>query len=221
MTRTTNARLAGFTFLFYIGAGIAALVLFRRASAGDGVEERLASLAQHPLLTGGTLLLDLAQCFAALILGVTLYALTRDVDRDLALLALAARFAEGMVVAAGIAKTRTLLWIATAGLGAPSGAAAQPLAASLFHGDPTLAAILFAAGSTLFCWLFLAGRWVPRSLAWLGLVASLLLLAGLPLQLAGWVRTPWMMMLWLPMLAFEVPFALWLLLRSGAPTARP
>ncbi len=220
MTRATNARLAGFCFLFYIGAGIAALTLFRRASGGAGVEERLASLAEHSLLAGGTLLLDVAQSFVALILGVTLYALTRDVDRDLAMLGLASRFAEGLVGAAGIAKTRTLLWIATAGAGAPAGAAAQPLAASLFHGDPTLAALFFAAGSTLFCWLFLGGRWVPRPLAWLGLVASSLLVAGLPLQLAGWVTTPWMMMLWLPMLAFEVPFALWLLFRGGATEAR-
>ena len=31
MTRTTNARIAGFTFIFYIAAGITSLVLSGRA----------------------------------------------------------------------------------------------------------------------------------------------------------------------------------------------
>ena len=39
MTRTTNARIAGFTFLFYIAAGITSLVLFGRT----GGEEIAAS----------------------------------------------------------------------------------------------------------------------------------------------------------------------------------
>jgi hypothetical protein len=34
MTRTTNARLAGFTFLFYIAIGITSMVLFRQATGG-------------------------------------------------------------------------------------------------------------------------------------------------------------------------------------------
>jgi hypothetical protein len=37
MTRTTNARVAGFTFLFYIAAGITSLVLFGRAAGGEGI----------------------------------------------------------------------------------------------------------------------------------------------------------------------------------------
>ena len=35
MTRTTNARIAGFTFLAYIAAGITSMVLFRRAAPGE------------------------------------------------------------------------------------------------------------------------------------------------------------------------------------------
>jgi hypothetical protein len=36
MTRATNARIAGFTFLAYIAAGITSTVLFRRAAGGEG-----------------------------------------------------------------------------------------------------------------------------------------------------------------------------------------
>jgi hypothetical protein len=39
MTRTTNARIAGFTFLFYIAAGLSSMILFGRATSGDGIAQ--------------------------------------------------------------------------------------------------------------------------------------------------------------------------------------
>ena len=48
MTRKTNARLAGFMFLFYIATGITSLVLFNQATSGaEGTSAQLASIAQH------------------------------------------------------------------------------------------------------------------------------------------------------------------------------
>ena len=47
MTRATNARIAGFTFLAYIAAGITSMVLFGRAAAGEGVAAKLAGIAAH------------------------------------------------------------------------------------------------------------------------------------------------------------------------------
>jgi len=47
MTRRTNARIAGFTFLFYIAAGITTPVLSGRATQGEGIPAKLASIAQH------------------------------------------------------------------------------------------------------------------------------------------------------------------------------
>jgi hypothetical protein len=44
MTRTTNSRIAGITFLFYIVVGITSLVLFGSATRGDGVTAQLASM---------------------------------------------------------------------------------------------------------------------------------------------------------------------------------
>ena len=75
-------------------------------------------------------------------------------------------------------------------------------------------------GSAAFAYLFLRGRMIPVPLAWLGLVASALLVVGLPLRLAGWLNDTIAALIWLPMLAFEVPLGLWLLLRGvAAPTA--
>ena len=76
MTRTTYARVAGFTFLFYIAVGITSLVLAGRTHATD--------------------VLSLLQNFAALVLGVTLYAITREREPALAMLALTCRVIEAV-----------------------------------------------------------------------------------------------------------------------------
>ena len=55
---------------------------------------------------------------------------------------------------------------------------------------------------------------MPRVLAWLGMVASVILIVGVPLQLAGMLRGPITQLMWMPMLAFEVPGGLWLLVKS-------
>ena len=81
----------------------------------------------------------------------------------------------------------------------------------------SLGATFFAAGSLIFSWLLLRGRIVPPALAWIGIAASLLLLAVLPHQLAGAAASPFDMYAWLPMLVFEVGAAVWLLIK-GAPT---
>lgn len=173
-TRTTEtsdliyARVAGFTFLFYIAAGMTSLALAGRTNVTD--------------------VLGLLTSFSALVLGVTLYMITREQGPALALLAMICRIVEAI---------------------------------------PGESAIFFAVGSTLFSWLLLRGRMIPAPLAWLGVIASALLVLILPLQLAGLFGGPmtwsasvtWLV--WLPMLVFEVVLALWLLIKGVAvPAAR-
>jgi hypothetical protein len=87
--------------------------------------------------------------------------------------------------------------------------------------QPTLvAATLFAIGSTFFCWLLLRGHMLPRALAWTGVVASVILVVGLPLQVGGLLGAPLTMLMWMPMLAFEVPGGLWLLGKGVPPSPR-
>ncbi len=45
----------------------------------------------------------------------------------------------------------------------------------------------FALGSTIYCYLFLRARSIPVPLAWLGVLASILVLVVVPLQLAGFM----------------------------------
>lgn len=218
MTRAANARIAGTTFLVYIAAGLTSLALFRRAAAGEGIAAKLATLATHPTEVGVVVLLGLVQCFSAIVLGVTLYALTRDADSDLAMLGLVSRVGEGLIGAFSIPATLALLWLATAGgADAPETSAAHALAGYLMRNDIALSATFFAVGSTAFCWLLLRGRMIPTALAWLGVAASVLLVIALPLQLAGWLPETIAMAIWLPMLLFEVPLAIVLITRGATP----
>ncbi len=221
MMRMTNARIAGFTLLFYIAVGITSVVLIGGATSGEGIAAKLASIARHASDVRITILLDLIQSFSALVLGVTLYAITREQDPDLAMLALTCRVGEGVLGAMGIPITLGLLWLATAtGADAPDTGAAHALGAYLLRNNVALTATFFAVGSTLFSCLLLRGRMIPIPLAWLGVVASVLLVVGLPLQLAGFLRGPVTSYMWMPMLAFEVPLGLWLLIKGVAMPTR-
>ena len=134
------------------------------------------------------------------------------------------RVAEGVLGAIPTLATVALLSLSTAGGGAPvpDATAANTLADFLFkvQGWNTLiGATFFAVGSTLFSYLFLRGRIIPVPLAWLGVIASVLLVVGLPLQLAGFLNGPITSLMWIPMALFEVPLALWLLIRGVATPA--
>lgn len=225
MTRTTNARLAGFTFLAYIATGIASMVLFGQAAAGANAAASLASIAQHATAVRLTAVLTLLTFFEAIVLGVTLYALTRDEDLDLALLGLCCRVGEGVLGAASAVSTMQLLSVAVASSTStvPDAAAATALGASLLRqgGSSTaIGATCFAVGSTLFSYLFLRARSIPVPLAWLGVLASVLLVVALPVQLAGFLPASLAWPIWMPMLAFEVTLALWLLVKGVAMPAR-
>ena len=218
MTRTSNARLAGFTFLAYIATGILDMVFFRSAAAGTGASAQLASIAQHPTLVRLSGLLTLLTFFEALILGVTLYALTRDEDRDLAVLALSCRAAEGILGAASAVRTMQILSVATA-IPTTESSASIALGTSLLAtggSSMVIGATCFAVGSTLFSYLFLRARSIPVWLAWLGVLASLLLVIALAVRLLGFLPASLAWPIWMPMLAFEVTLAIWLIVKGVA-----
>lgn len=61
---------------------------------------------------------------------------------------------------------------------------------------------------------------IPVPLAWLGVIASVLLTVALPLEIVGVIGGSNMMPLWYLMLAFEVPVALWLMIKGAAMPVR-
>jgi len=216
MSHTKSARIAGFTFLLYIAAGIAGMILFSQATGGDGIAAKLAAIAQHTFQLRISILLGLLQAVCAIVLAVTLYRITCDQDSDLAMLGLAFRVGEGLLGAISIRATVNLLWLGTAsGPKSPDAATVTAIGTYLFDvPNGNISAIFFALGSTLFSYLLLRGRTIPVPLAWVGVVGSVLLVVGLPLQLAGFLNGPVVSYMWIPMVLFEVPLGFWLLFKG-------
>ena len=189
-----NARIAGFAFLLYIIVGVL----------------RAPTVGVEAIFT-------LFTCFCALVLAVMLYTLTLDQDRDIAMLALTCRLAEGVAGAIFIPLRLGLQSLTTTANNATNPETLQVIEsflASASRWNPVVAATFFAVGSTLFCWLLLRGRMIPTGLAWLGLAASILLVVALPLRLAGVLEGTLSVLIWLPMAAFEIPLGLWMIVKG-------
>src|SRR2546430_709842 len=222
MTRATNARIAGFTYLFYAAIGICLELLMHRATSVDGDAAKIARIGEHATDVRMAILITLLECFSALVLAVTLYGITRDEDHELAMLGLVCRVAEGVLGSlTNIPGYLGLLWLAKAGVGTgvPDIPTTNALRAFLLMPGASvpLGAVFFAVGSLIFSYLLLRGWMVPVSIAWLGVFASGLLVVRLPLQLAGFNTGPLTgYYQWLPALVFQVVLALWLLIKGVA-----
>ena len=215
MTLRANARLAGLALLFYFATGIAGIVLLGQAAAGTDATAQLASIARHTTLARATALVLLLEFLYAVVIGVTLYALTRDQDRDLARLGMACHFTEGAVVAVAAGKRLDLIAVAIASAApGPDAAAARALGASLMRGGGGISDLCFAAGSLIFASLFLRARSIPAWLSRLGVLASILCLLGFPLQMLGFLHGPATVAMWIPLAVFQVLLALWLLIKG-------
>jgi hypothetical protein len=220
MTTTTNARIAGVTFLVYIAAGMTSIYVSTLITGGaEDTGAKIAALAEHKSLAQFNILLTLLSAVCALVLAVTIYGLTHDADRELAVMALCCRVAEGTII---VMATLFLIASSVIATNVSAGTAADPpafiaLAAILFEVEGStglIAGLCFAFGSVIYCYLFLRTRRIPTWLAWLGLISSIVLVILLPLRIADILDGPVTIFMWLPMLLFEVIFAMSLMTRG-------
>jgi hypothetical protein len=72
MARTTNARIAGFAFLFYTTVVVASMLLFGGATGAEGTAAKLASIAQHATEVRVSVVLGLLTPFVAMVLSTAL-----------------------------------------------------------------------------------------------------------------------------------------------------
>jgi hypothetical protein len=223
MTRATNARIAGASFLLYIVFGLSALAIESPISAAQGIAARLAAIAAEPWRFKVVIAMNLAMFVYAVTLGVTLHALTRDSDADLAVSGLVFRVAEGVLGMVGTSVTIALLWLATSPAAATLDASATHAVGAalvrLMRLSPIIAAFAFTLGSLCFAMAFLRARSIPLWLAWLGVIASALLVVVLPIQAVGGVSGMAANLVWLPMLVFELVLAVRLLAKGEAAVA--
>lgn len=217
-SQNAYARLAGAMYLvvdaFYaVEMGIAG----RLRVPGD-IVETAHRITQSELLYRFGLFSAVLAALCTVLIGVGLYGALRPVDRILALAGLVFRTAEGtlfgllMIVAFASLKLST--GIDASGFSASQLAALEGARSAASAAGYDVAALFFSFGSTAFFYLFVRSGYIPRWLAWLGLVGSALApvacFGSLVFQLAGpayWAFS-------VPIAAAEILTAIWLLVRG-------
>ena len=221
MTQRAEGRLAGYAYLAYIVFAMSAAMLSSKTTAGVDTSHMLSTLHSTIALAQVTVLFDLLQIVCAIVLAVTLYRLTRTVDVTLALLAMAFRFGEGLAGFLPLLGKLELMKLATASnpLCASSGKCLA-IAGEIFNRpDDLFGQFCFVVGGFLFAYLFLAGRLIPRWMAWTGVITIGLQLVCVPLYVATLLPGKVVNWLWFPILLYEVPLGIWLIRRGVQLTA--
>jgi hypothetical protein len=212
-------RVAGFAFLFLIMVVLASGVPWNAVRRTDGIADTLASISEHASSIRVGLLLSIVGAITTLVLAGMLYAILVAQDRNLAVLALACRAVEAGLYAVGMFDTLALLSMSNGSPNdSPSVAALANLLMDARWMGTNIGAIFFAAGSTIYCYLLLTARSIPVPLAATGLVGSLIILVGVPLQTAFSVRTftGASALIWFPIGIFEISTGVWLLVKGAA-----
>jgi hypothetical protein len=213
------ARLAGFMYLFILAVYLAGAMISSRFEVPGNIAETAHRVMEHETLFRFGLALGSLNALCAVLLAVSLYAVVRVIDKNLALLALAFQLVYAAAGAAldlidyvylkqqiiayssGIVDTRQLQAFAD-------------MHSFLQSAAMSMVVILYGAGSILFFYLFLKTNYIPRILAALGLFASVLV------PLTGFVSltlphpSKLLQLGWLPMFAAEISVGLWLLFKG-------
>ncbi len=218
MTRQTNARIAGAAYLLYIVFALSEMFVLDGATRGDTPIARVANAAQHLAAVRFSLILSIPTAGCAIALAVSLYGITREVDREISLLGYGCRMAEGFLNGIPIT-VGAFLWLTAAhGTNAPDAATTTALltiAGRLSSWRTFAGSWFFSIGSSAFAYLLLRGRMIPPALAWIGVVASILLVVCLPLGFGGLLQGPAANVIWIPMIFFEVPLGFYFLVKGA------
>ncbi len=161
-TLQARARLAGFLFLAVNALYIVSLL----ASAAGPEEIRRGAVAFQAIASAATIAMAWA-----------FYELLKPVGHGLALMALLFRVAEAALY--GVTAIFSLLLLSK--VGAPTSGldeAALALVARARFASVYVGTIYFCAGSGIFFYLLIKGRFIPRAIAVLGLVATIVSFAS-------------------------------------------
>ena len=216
MTKRTEAKVAGYTYLSYIVFAMLSTVLFSKTTVGADTSQMLATLRNTIWIARCTVLLDLLQIVCAIVLAVTLYRLSKVVDATLAMIAMAFRFGEGLLGFLPLVGKLELMKLATSSNGlCAENTGCLAVASEIFkRPDDLCSQFCFVVGGSLFAYLLLAGHLVPRWIGWTGVITIGLQLICVTLNVATILPGRVVSWLWFPILLYEIPLGVWLIRRG-------
>jgi Domain of unknown function (DUF4386) len=215
------ARLAGFMFLFLIATVISSSILLSGVEGNNAISDTFRNISESTLRVRLSVLMLIVSSISTFILAAMLYAVTKHQDKNLAILALSCRAAEAALYAIGIISVLTLLSLSegtsSSGNELTSTHAIGNVVSNAWSMSTNIGATFFAVGSALYSYLFFKARSIPVLLSLVGLVASITLIVGVPLQTAAGHNTVdgASAAIWIPMFIFEISTGFWLLIKGA------
>ena len=210
-------RLLGAAFLIVILTSLIGGVLQNSAVGTGSISDILSGAAHGVTQLRASVLVDLVTTLGIVAMAALLYRVLSGQDRVIALVALGFWLAEALFMAISKIGTLALIPVSQAfvGAGTPEASAYQPLGEFLYQGlvknGYTFHMFFYCSGGILWYSLLYRSRYVPRAISLFGLVAVLVALAGIVVELSG-SSVP--MIVYLPLLPFELTIGTWLLLRG-------
>lgn len=221
------ARVVGVLYLLTMATGVFSEMFVRERLIVRGDATATASnIAAAEFLYRLGLYADVVTMAGVVVLAWALWVVLKPVGPHLAALAVLLRAVEVSVAASGLtAGLGVLRWLGSASyLSAFEPAQRHVLARVLLGAQAAatqIAFVLLGLGSTVFAFLWLRSRYVPRPLAALGVVGSLLLAAVTILSLVFPGLDALGMSCMIPLGVFEVGLGGWLLARGLASPRSP
>ncbi len=209
------ARLAGAMFLVVDALYLVEVWITGRLRVPGTIVETAHRITESQLAYRVGLSCSVLAALCTVLIGVGLYGVLKPVDRSLALTGLVFRTAEGtlfglqMIVAFAVLNLYTT--IDASGFNASQLTALARVRAAAGSAGYDVAALFFGFGSTAFFYLFVKSRYMPRWLAWFGLVGSVLVPVACFGSLAFRLAAAAFYALWAPIGVAEILTAIWLL----------
>ena len=208
----------GAMFLIVIATSFASGILITSAAGSGSTSDVLAGVAASPAMVRLGALLGFATSLGVIVLAVLLFVVLRGQAPVLALVALGWWLGEAIVLAVARAADVALIGLGQAfvAAGSPADAHYQALASFLYTGldkglGSTIHMLFYCAGGLIWYGLFLRSGYLPRAIPAFGLFAVTLGLAGCVADILG-AQVP--ILVYLPLLPFELAIGLWLLARG-------
>jgi Domain of unknown function (DUF4386) len=209
-------RVLGAMFLIVVATSLVGGTLLSSAIGSDG-SAVVAGASDNQDLLRLAVLVDLATAIGIVALAGLLYAVLAVQDRTLAIIAFGLWLMEAALMVASRLAALALVPLGQAHAGSTDPTVDQLLGETIYEGlirtAYSIHMLFYCAGGLVWYALFYRSHYLPRVIPLFGLVAVVLALAGTVLQLLG-ASVP--LVVFLPLLPFELTIGGWLLWRGVA-----
>ena len=218
MTTNNTLRLLGAAFLIVVFTSLGSGVLLMSVVGSGGISDNLGDISNRPTLMRFFILDDLVTSLGIIVLAVLLYLVLKKQNEIMALVALGCWLTEAMSLAISKIGASALIPLSLEFVkaGAPEHSYYQTLGEFLYNGvviqlGQTTELLFYCFGGILWYYLFYKSRYIPRAISLFGLIAVSVGLIGLVIEFLGHDVS---IVVFLPILPFELTIGTWLLLRG-------